>query len=497
MKNTDFNERLHLVAMISTDIIFEYTASDGFFRLFDRVGESFSERFSTNGDFEQLLKEDFSVFKDDIDVFEQFCDNVKNGNDRAAFELRFKSADGEYCWYRVRMKAVYNEDCSCFLKMVGKMEDISSMKSVEKQLIDKAERDQLTKIYNKATTKRLIRNYLRTDERETFDAFIIIDIDDFKQINDTLGHLFGDSVLIDLSQEMQDLFRSNDVVGRTGGDEFIVFLRGLKHRSHIEAKAKDICKIFDLLYAGEDGTKITGSLGISLYPQDGDTFDQLYRKADIALYASKRAGKSCYTFYNEAQEQEQPQYSLPHVEQYRAGMDFLTPAADIVTKLTNYAFEISEQGVTDETVKALLTRTGKHFSLDRVTIFTFSAEENGFTAVHQWAAKGIESTLGKVFKTTETERFGTRMLFDSNGIYSSLFCKADGCLYDRFMCENGVKSCISGGQLSGNKLLGMVAFEECTSPRTWSIEEAKAVKAASRLIFSYFLRALEKKYNNS
>lgn len=489
MKNSGFNERLHLIAMISTDIIFEYTASDGSFKLFDRVEEDYVERFSTSFDFEQVFRDEFIVLKDDTDAFEQFCDNVKNGNDRAAFEFRMKNADGEYRWYRVRMKAVFNEDCSRLVKMVGKMEDISSMKNAEKQLIDKAERDQLTKIYNKTTTKRLIRNYLRTDSRDTFDAFFIIDIDDFKQINDTLGHLFGDSVLVDLSQEMQDLFRSNDVVGRTGGDEFIVFLRGLKHKSHIESKAKDICKIFDLLYAGEDGTKITGSLGISLFPQDGDTFDQLYRKADIALYASKNAGKSCYTFYNESQEQEQPFSSLPHVEQYRAGMDFLKPSSDVVTMITNYAFELSEQGVSDETILSLLTRVGKHFSLDRVTVFEYSAENGGFSAAHQWCAKGVSPTVGKILEVSETERFGTRMLFDSNSIYSSLFCKADGCIYDRFMFNNGVKSCISGGQVMGNKLFGMVAFEECTSPRTWSIEEAKAVKTVARLIFSFYLRA--------
>lgn len=489
---TGFNEQLELlysVVAISADIIFEYSNENETFAIFKNINGDFTEKTMFTKDFEVLIKDMDIIHKEDMDTFERFCDNVRSGIDKAVFEMRILNDEtDEYLWYRVKMRAIRDEEHH-FSKMIGKFENISDVKNAEKRLIDKAERDPLTKVYNKSTTNKLIKSYLRTDSTDTFDAFMIIDVDDFKKVNDTLGHLFGDSILVDLSQEMQDLFRSNDVVGRIGGDEFIVFLRGMKNKQHIESKANDICKIFDLLYAGEDGTKITGSLGIALYPQDGNTFDELYRKADLALYSSKRAGKSCYTFYTpQAEEVSNEITYIPRIEQYQRNMDFLGSNSDFDLRILNSAFDITDNGGEGNTLYDLLYRIGQHFTLSRVSVYNYSSDIGGFEIIEQWNGKYGSNTQSKKFMLSEKERLGARVYFDDNGIFTTDFNRIELLKYESFLKENDVKACISCGYFKNGKLSGIISFEECVARREWSIEIAKSAVAAAKVVFSHYLK---------
>lgn len=480
-------ERLYSVVALSADMIFEYLPNDEIFRFFKRDHLVFSEMMSLNNDFEQFFKENNVVFVDDIDTFERLCDNIRSGIDRANFEIRFrKNTDDEYYWYRIKMHTLRDED-GHFKKIIGKFENISDIKNAEMRLIDKAERDPLTRVYNKSTTKKLIKNYLRTDTKDTYDAFIIIDVDDFKKVNDTLGHLFGDSILADLSQEMQDLFRSNDVVGRIGGDEFIVFLRGMKQKSHIEGKANDICKIFDLLYSGDDGAKITGSLGIALFPQDGDTFDELYRKADLALYASKRAGKSCYTFYSAESEEASGMSLLPRVEQYSRNKNFLCANAEFDSYIINSAFEITEAGERENELYDILYKAGKHFNVSRISVYEYNEQLNRLEVREQWNSKFGSNTSCLSIPYTSRDAVAARAYFDDNNIFVADLKRDKLLPFERFLNEQDVKSCIACGRFADGKLRGFVCFEECVSPKPWSIEEAKTAIAVTKLAFSLYL----------
>ena len=105
--------------------------------------------------------------------------------------------------------------------------DIDSEKRHSQELMQKAERDALTKLYNKGTTESIIENHLSRCPENSLCALLIIDIDDFKIVNDTRGHLFGDAFLMEIAGKIQTLFRSGDVVGRIGGDEFIAFIRDI------------------------------------------------------------------------------------------------------------------------------------------------------------------------------------------------------------------------------------------------------------------------------
>lgn len=134
---------------------------------------------------------------------------------------------------------------------------------------------------------------------EELSAFLILDLDNFKQVNDSLGHMVGDQVLVDVAKIMKTHFRNYDVICRLGGDEFIVFVQRLP----IEALDKIIKSLLRklMLTYGAEGKEvaISASVGAALAPVHGTNFTQLYEKADSALYQVKKSSKNDYMVYKE------------------------------------------------------------------------------------------------------------------------------------------------------------------------------------------------------
>ncbi|MCR4779484.1 MAG: EAL domain-containing protein [Ruminiclostridium sp.] len=494
-KNNDLVDMMFSVMAISADYIFKYDNRTDKLDLYKNVGGTFVNSFSSV-DFEAGFVTENMVYDEDEETFGLICNNLKTGIDSGVFELRMKLPDDtDYRWYRFTIKTGRSGSEGEYNGAVGKIEDISTIKIANQRLIEKAERDPLTKLYNKAATKTLIQNYLRTDSRDTFDAFIIVDVDDFKQINDTLGHLFGDSVLVDLAQEMQDLFRSNDVIGRIGGDEFIVFLRGMNHKSHIASKAGDICKIFNLIYNDDEGMTVSGSLGIALFPTDGETFDELYRKADIALYTSKRAGKSCFTFYtgeNDIPAEEKP---TSRVERYQKGMDFFMGGSGFGSEVLASAFDMSEAGFDmNEAVSRVLEKVGKHFHFGRIVVSEQTDHIGEFRDTYIWRSKNAEAarTDTVLFSNKELNDFCGR--FDKNFIMS---IAADGektlkdNAYVSYLKANRIGSATICGFFRTGRLVGTVSVQDSAGSYQCSIDEAKVLKEMTRIIFAYLIRIRE------
>ncbi len=163
---------------------------------------------------------------------------------------------------------------------------------------DRAERDSLVNAFNKTTTKLKIDAYLREND---YSAFFIFDVDNFKSINDQYGHPFGDTVLVYLYKRILHTTRTNDIVGRIGGDEFVIFFKDLTDLDIVVSKAKHLCEYVNVPFTNENGlsVNISISIGISLSPKHGSSFEEMYHKADIALYTSKHKGKNTYTIYSD------------------------------------------------------------------------------------------------------------------------------------------------------------------------------------------------------
>ncbi len=186
------------------------------------------------------------------------------------------------------------------------VKDVTEIKLTELALKREAERDPLTGLYNRKAANRLIEQRLREDmgeDRGTIDAFLLVDLDHFKQINDTYGHATGDEALRSLAAALTGIFRKSDIVARMGGDEFFVFMKDAVSVDQALDKAAAICRALkEIILKADPDRRLTGSVGVCPVPARKTALEEIYDHADLALYAAKRDGKDRYRLYDESME---------------------------------------------------------------------------------------------------------------------------------------------------------------------------------------------------
>ncbi len=210
-------------------------------------------------------------------------------------EFRFREVCGCYIWCNVHPTVFFDEQ-GIATRLIAVVSDIDRRKKESIVLRQQAEHDLLTGLYNRMTVMDRIDQVLGKSRKVERHALFVIDIDNFKSVNDQLGHLKGDELIIETATQIKRLFRQKDIVGRIGGDEFVVLLRDIASMELIVKKAENIQNAF-----GRSGVStnvgISGSIGVSLYPYDGYSYRELFRKADSAMYAAKRSGKNSFRVY--------------------------------------------------------------------------------------------------------------------------------------------------------------------------------------------------------
>ncbi len=182
---------------------------------------------------------------------------------------------------------------------VGVFSDISQHKTVQKRLHDLAYYDALTHLPNRQLFyERLEQAVAIADRDRRGFTLLFLDFDRFKEINDSLGHRFGDQLLVEAAQRLRSLIRTTDTVARWGGDEFILILQEPEGAWKAAPVARKIIHAFDspVRFNGNE-TYISASIGIARYPDDGDSMELLVSNADAAMYRAKGNGRACYSFY--------------------------------------------------------------------------------------------------------------------------------------------------------------------------------------------------------
>ena len=184
--------------------------------------------------------------------------------------------------------------------------DISLLKEQEAKILHQAHFDHLTELPNRfLALDRLDQMIAEARRKSEQVAVLFLDLDDFKKINDTLGHETGDQLLIKASKRLNAARRRGDTVGRLGGDEFLILLGGLSNVADAQVIAENILEEFRNSFSHQGRELfLTTSIGISIYPNDGDSPSELMRTADAAMYHSKELGRNTYCFFTEAMNKE-------------------------------------------------------------------------------------------------------------------------------------------------------------------------------------------------
>ena len=177
---------------------------------------------------------------------------------------------------------------------------ISSAGSIRdrlEELQQRAMKDKLSGLLNRDTVEQCVKERLQAMSQGDTCALFIVDLDDFKQVNDTLGHQAGDEAIRQSARILSGLFRASDIVGRLGGDEFAIFLCGNITEELVRRKAAEICEVLQLVLGDRRTVSLTASVGVHLAGR-GQEFEGLYQSADLALYKAKKSGKHRFCLKN-------------------------------------------------------------------------------------------------------------------------------------------------------------------------------------------------------
>ncbi len=422
---------------------------------------------------------------DDMPLLAETIGRLTNGSPYEMTEVRITTAQGRYLWCRFRATAL-RDSRGNLQKISGIIINIDAEKQAEQVLQSRAEQDSLTRLLNKDAARKRAEEYFSRYSAGAGGALLIIDLDDFKQVNDRKGHLFGDAVLVKVAQEIRNLFRGQDIVARIGGDEFMVVMRGVTDKHLLDQRCRKLIHLLQTAFE-KYAVSLTCSIGIALAPQHGQNYYELFRYADQALYRAKDMGKNRYAIY------------APEDSGYRNQGRTRTVSnpidSDIQPGLANdnvvrYAFQklYSSQNV-EASIHELLAFIGGQLNVSRVYVFENSEDNRLCHNTYEWCNRGITPQIQNLQNISyETDIPGYADNFDEEGIF---YCPDVAILpknvYD-IVAPQGIRAMLHCAIREDGVFRGYIGFDDCTEPRLWTKEQIELLRYFSESLSVFLLR---------
>lgn len=296
-------------------------------------------------------------------------------------EYRLKRK-GCYHWINASIQLLKKDSSADIFARVF-LKDIQAQKEKEEKLQKEVHIDALTGAYNRKGIITHIEELLRQNP-EAISACVSLDIDNFKEVNDTFGHLYGDAVLSETAKKIQKLCRSDTLIGRLGGDEFVAFFPRLQSEEVLMHAAERLQSALVNTYtSGSHMVKTSVSMGISFYPRHGTTFTELYDKADIAMYHCKRNGKNGWTVYHDTMERCQQIMEKPETDNI-GDMQLNKPFEG---NIGEYIFRIlyRREKTDPQTMRTVLELIAHHYDMQYFYVMDFNRETQSIQPLLSWS----------------------------------------------------------------------------------------------------------------
>ncbi len=472
-------ERYRLLSECSDEVIFDYDVKE------DTVTVPVSSKSGVASDWviTDMKKEkkyyDY-IHPDDIPTFLKAFGDMENNLMDIQFEVRLKFNTRDYVWNRFNI-VFYKDDSGKLIKIIGRMQNIEKEKEELIELESQVKKDPMTGLLNKTAVALSVEKFLKSSDQTINHALMIIDIDDFKNVNDTFGHLFGDMVIENVASDISSTFRSTDIIGRIGGDEFLVLMKNTGKRI-AEIKAKELNKAVRRKYVHEGKEmEITCSVGMAFFGIDAVGYEDLFGKADIAMYNAKLEGKNRVAVYDADKEQIFAEITK---EDGRSGRYEADYDVDIINIAFGLLFESKEIGTC---IKILTERVIDRYSIQKV-IYNYS-NVNEKDRLFSW---NMEKKQFVAMTEDDFEDYSAgEKILRKKGLAVINDCAAEAGKKDgaiaKFGASIGMKALIGMGFPTGEGVTEYVIFASTDAPRCWTEYERKTFKQVAE-IFILFSR---------
>ena len=465
-------EKLMAVIRMSGDLIFEYDiAKDQMHYAGPEEGSLYCGQI-TEGYTEQLLRE---VDNRTDAVEQQLAEALHSGKPDICIELCKTDEEGNPHWMKVIGQTFYNEKKEPE-RVLGKVCDIDAQKKKERELQEKSQRDSLTGLLNHSTIKQQITHRLQKMKRGQVGYLIVLDVDSFKKINDTNGHLFGDAVLCSFADEMNKLF-PDALKGRIGGDEFVCYVEDMP-REELEEKLGQLNRCMSDRYDDDKtGLHISCSLGAAVTDGTVTDYNLLFRWADAALYQVKSREKGAYDLlevkegvalpgqsYLDSEENKDDE--IVHKEaQFESAEDLVLFCMDLLENVPNLT----------SALKVISERTCSFFNID--DMICVEVNEAGPSIRYQWNREEKKNFVKRILHPGVFEWDRIRKRADESGAAIYRQSETPNIYKEEAESVMIVMSTASKG------LKASVIFSDRHTDRTWE-EEKNALCRISHQIFN-------------
>ena len=415
----------------------------------------------------------------------QFLRGMSNGN----IEIQYADDDGHMTLKSIRKLYMVDETTGEEYLLITK-KDVTKQKNTERKYREQAQRDSMTKLYNRVSGKEIVESYL--DRKNPYEScgMLVMDVDYFKGVNDSYGHLFGDKVLIKISQLLMDHFDKKAVVSRVGGDEFVVFFYDIDNNQLVSRIGGFFDDIKTLTFEENDYIP-TCSIGVCFVPKNASncSYDQIFQNADWALYQAKKRGRNRYVFCDNMHRYNEEIMEAGQKEAAKQQLDARYFQNDILAT----AFEVFEKHrYFDDAIKQLLQIIGIRFQLDRISVVDIDIRNNIASCSYQWRANGVKAALEKpqCYKREDFQKF-----FSKYNAFNALVINDENVNEysvegQRLVMQNNTRTVLHIARYDEGRYAGTVAFVTCNKNRFWSLDKMHELSEVVKLFSVYRRKSL-------